>query len=85
MHACAAQHFLQRFPPGADRFAGVETIRASNGSPALTDAIAFIECKVISRMETPDHWITYAGVTNGDVTDVDAKTAVHRRKVANYY
>ena len=41
--------------------------------------------QVKSRMETADHWITYAEVTNGDVTDVDAKTAVHRRKVANYY
>ena len=38
-----------------------------------------------SRMETGDHWITYASVTNGDVLAADAKTAVHRRKVANYY
>ena len=81
-----AQHFLQRFPPGADRFAGVGTFRApSNGAPALSDAIAYIECKVVSRMETGDHWITYASVINGDVLAADAKTAVHRRKVANYY
>ena len=36
-------------------------------------------------METPDHWITYAEVVSGDVGSPDAKTAVHRRKVANYY
>ncbi len=79
------QHFLQRFPPGADRFAGVDSFEAANGSPALSDAIAYIECQVKSRMETADHWITYAEVTNGDVTNPDSKTAVHRRKVANYY
>ncbi|CAL8463908.1 g3443 [Coccomyxa elongata] len=79
------KHFLQRFPPGADRFAGVESFEAANGSPALSDAIAYIECTVKSRMETADHWITYAEVTNGDVTNPDSKTAVHRRKVANYY
>lgn len=81
----AVQHFLQRFPPGADRFAGVDTIEAANGSPVLSDAIAYIECTVKSRMETADHWITYAEVTNGDINNPDSKTAVHRRKVATYY
>ena len=81
----SVQHFLQRFPPGADRFAGVDTFEANNGAPALSEAIAYIECKVKSRMETNDHWITYAEVTSGGLTDADAKTAVHRRKVANYY
>jgi flavin reductase (DIM6/NTAB) family NADH-FMN oxidoreductase RutF len=79
------QHFLQRFPPGADRFSGVGTFQAANGVPALSDAIAYIECKVKSRLETADHWITYAEVTAGDVINLDSKTAVHRRKVANYY
>ena len=85
MRACAVQHFLQRFPPGADRFGGVDHFEANNGSPALSEAIAYIECTVKSRMETNDHWITYAEVTSGGLTDADAKTAVHRRKVANYY
>ena len=41
--------------------------------------------KVKSRLETPDHWITYCEATEGNVTNPDVKTAVHRRKVANYY
>ncbi len=89
MHALTppwpAQHFLQRFPPGADRFAGVDTFAAGNGSPALASAVAHLECTVAARLETPDHWVTYAHVTSGAVADVDRKTAVHRRKVANYY
>jgi len=36
-------------------------------------------------METADHWLTYAEVTDGAVVNGDKKTAIHRRKVANYY
>lgn len=79
------KHFLQRFPPGADRFEGISTETASNGAPALSDAIAFLECRVQSRMEVSDHWIVYAEVTKGNLADADKKTAVHRRKMANYY
>ena len=33
----------------------METITASNGSPALADAIAFIECKVSSGLSFQRH------------------------------
>jgi len=79
------KHFLKRFSAGADRFEGVEWFPAQNKCPVLKDAIAYMECKVVSRMETADHWITYAQVTNGEVMDADERTAVHRRKVGNYY
>jgi flavin reductase (DIM6/NTAB) family NADH-FMN oxidoreductase RutF len=84
-YAQPMKHFLRRFAPGEDRFAGVETFAAANGCPALRQAIAFAECKVVSRLETADHWITYAEVTGGDVLNAETKTAVHRRLVANYY
>ncbi|HEY9608923.1 diflavin flavoprotein [Allocoleopsis sp.] len=79
------KHFLKRFLPGADRFAGVKTQTAENGSPILTDALAYMECHVVSRMELTDHWIVYATVDNGRVSKPDALTAVHHRKVGNYY
>ncbi|HEY9670565.1 MAG TPA: diflavin flavoprotein [Waterburya sp.] len=79
------KHFLKRFPPGADRFAGVKTQAAENGSPILTDALAYMDCHVISRMELTDHWIVYATVDVGRVSKADALTAVHHRKVGNYY
>jgi len=79
------KHFLKRFPPGADRFAGVETQTATNGSPILTEALAYLECEVESRMECSDHWIVYSKVTNGRISNPDALTAVHHRKVGNYY
>lgn len=79
------RHFLRRFAPGDDRFAGVETFVAANGCPALAAAIAYAECRVVSRLETPDHWVTYAEVTGGDVLKAEERTAVHRRLVGNYY
>ncbi|HCV30675.1 MAG TPA: diflavin flavoprotein A [Microcoleaceae bacterium UBA9251] len=79
------KHFLKRFQPGADRFAGVKTQPASNGSPILTDSLAYMECEVVSRMELSDHHIVYATVDNGRVSNPDALPAVHHRKVGNHY
>jgi flavorubredoxin/flavin reductase (DIM6/NTAB) family NADH-FMN oxidoreductase RutF len=79
------KHFLQRFPPGADRFADVKTYAATNGSPILADALAYMECEVKSRMECGDHWTIYCTVDVGRVSKTDALTAVHHRKVGNHY
>ena len=79
------KHFLKRFKPGADRFAGVNRQTAANGSPILTDALAYLECKVESRMECSDHWIVYSQITSGRVSNPDGITAVHHRKVGNHY
>ncbi|MCE2670895.1 MULTISPECIES: diflavin flavoprotein [unclassified Microcystis] len=79
------KHFLKRFGPGEDRFAGVDTRTANNGSPILADAHAYLECEVVSRMECADHWIVYNKVADGRVSKPDSLTAVHHRKVGNYY
>jgi flavorubredoxin/flavin reductase (DIM6/NTAB) family NADH-FMN oxidoreductase RutF len=79
------KHFLKRFAPGADRFEGVKTYPAENGSPILGDALAYLECKVLTRMEGTDHWIVYSEVEVGRVSNVDGLTAVHHRKVGNHY
>jgi flavorubredoxin/flavin reductase (DIM6/NTAB) family NADH-FMN oxidoreductase RutF len=84
-HLPLMKHFLKRFPPGADRFAGIRTRPATNGSPLLADALAYVECEVTSRMEVSDHWIVYCTVKDGKVSDPDGVTAVHHRKVGNYY
>lgn len=79
------KHFLKRFPPGANRFAGIDTQTAENNSPILTDALAYVECEVVSRMECSDHWIVYSKVNTGRVSNPDGLTAIHHRKVGNYY
>ncbi|MBW4461422.1 MAG: diflavin flavoprotein [Nodosilinea sp. WJT8-NPBG4] len=84
-HLGLMKHFLKRFAPGADRFAGVRTRPANNGSPLLADALAYVECEVTSRMEVSDHWIVYCTVHDGKVSDPDGQTAIHHRKIGNYY
>jgi flavorubredoxin/flavin reductase (DIM6/NTAB) family NADH-FMN oxidoreductase RutF len=84
-HLSLMKHFLKRFPPGADRFAGIPTQSAKNQSPILTDALAYLECEVVSRMECSDHWLVYSQVSEGKVSDLNAMTAVHHRKIGNYY
>jgi flavorubredoxin/flavin reductase (DIM6/NTAB) family NADH-FMN oxidoreductase RutF len=79
------KHFLKRFAPGADRFAGIKTYPATNESPILADALAYLECEVVSRMECSDHWIVYSSVDVGRVSKPDSVTAVHHRKVGNHY
>lgn len=85
-HQELLRHFLKRFPPGADRFAGVNVLEgAASGGPVLADALAFLGCRVVQRLEGPDHWIIYAEVEEGNVSDTEATTAVHHRKVGNHY
>jgi flavorubredoxin/flavin reductase (DIM6/NTAB) family NADH-FMN oxidoreductase RutF len=85
-HQPLLRHFLKRFPPGADRFAGVATLDGvAAGGPVLGDALAFLGCRVAQRLEGPDHWIIYAEVEQGNVSDTEASTAIHHRKVGNHY
>jgi flavorubredoxin/flavin reductase (DIM6/NTAB) family NADH-FMN oxidoreductase RutF len=79
------KHFLKRFAPGANRFEGVRTQPAENGAPILVDALSYMECEVVSRMDSGDHWIVYSSVYAGRVSKPEALTAVHHRKVGNHY
>ncbi|MDS3860387.1 diflavin flavoprotein [Thermosynechococcaceae cyanobacterium BACA0444] len=79
------RHFLKRFPPGADRFATIKTYPANNGSPILADALAYVECTVVNRLDCHDHWLVYSTIETGRVSKPDALTAVHHRKVGNHY
>ena len=79
------KHFLKRFPPGADRFEGIKTVPANNGSPIIAESLAYIECEVTSRLECSDHWIVYSTVQTGRVAKLDVLTAVHHRQVGNHY
>lgn len=79
------KHFLKRFPPGADRFADVETYGAANGSPILAPALAYMECTVTRRLDCGDHWVVYGTVQTGRVAKPDGLAAVHHRKVGNHY
>ena len=80
------KQFLKRFPPGANRFEGIGVLEdVAQGGPVLIDALAFLGCIVKQRLETSDHWIIYAIVEEGNVADMERKTAVHHRRVGSNY
>ena len=84
-HIGLMKHFLKPFAPGEDRFEGVTTEEAENGSPILSDALAYVECEVANRMECGDHWLIYAVAEQGKVLQPDGVTAVHHRKSGTHY
>ena len=51
----------------------------------MRSACAYLECKIVSRMDASDHWVGYAEVVGGDVASPSASAAVHHRKVGTYY
>ncbi|MFM7550529.1 MAG: diflavin flavoprotein [Cyanobacteriota bacterium] len=79
------KRFLQPFPPGADRFAGLELETSPQGQPILPEALAWLEATVRQRMECGDHWLIYAQVSHGGLLDPTGTTAVHQRRSGARY
>ncbi len=84
-HIPLMKHFLKPFGPGEDRFVGIETKSAQNGLPILKEALAYLECRVQSRMDCGDHWLVYCAAEAGNVFTPSAKTAVHYRTSGTHY
>ncbi|MEC4819515.1 MAG: diflavin flavoprotein [Scytonema sp. PMC 1069.18] len=84
-HIGLMKHFLKPFGPGQNRFDNIATEETENGSPILSDALAYLNCSVNSRMECGDHWLIYATVNDGQLLDNDGVTAVHHRKTGSHY
>jgi flavin reductase (DIM6/NTAB) family NADH-FMN oxidoreductase RutF len=79
------KQFLQPFPPGADRFAGMELEESPAGQPLLPEALAWLEATVTQRMECGDHWLLYAQAESGGLLDPGGTTAVHQRRSGASY
>jgi flavorubredoxin/flavin reductase (DIM6/NTAB) family NADH-FMN oxidoreductase RutF len=84
-HIPAMKQFLKPFAPGENRFAGINTETATNGSPILSDSLAYLECSIENRMECGDHWLLYATVETGKVLNPNGVTAIHHRKSGTHY
>jgi flavorubredoxin/flavin reductase (DIM6/NTAB) family NADH-FMN oxidoreductase RutF len=84
-HIPLMKHFLKPFAPGEHRFADLETQEATNGCPILSDALAYIECRIDNRMECGDHWLLYAVAQQGQLLQSEGVTAIHHRKSGNHY
>lgn len=84
-HIGLMKQFLKQFEPGEDRFLGVTMEEAANGCPILTDALAYLECRIVNKMECGDHWLVYATAQKGKLLQSEGVTAVHHRKSGTHY
>jgi flavorubredoxin/flavin reductase (DIM6/NTAB) family NADH-FMN oxidoreductase RutF len=78
------RHFSSQQSSSAP-FAHVAARLADNGSPILTDALAYLECTVQQHMPAGDHQLIYAKVEAGQLLAEDGVTAVQHRKSGSQY
>ncbi|KJU84237.1 flavin reductase domain-containing protein FMN-binding protein, partial [Candidatus Magnetobacterium bavaricum] len=50
-----AKHYGFKSGRDADKFANVGYFNAPNGSPVLNNAMAYVECKMVSIFKAGDH------------------------------
>lgn len=72
-------HFARGFDPGVPAFEGVATATDGGGVPYLTDALAWLSCKVVGEADWTDHVLFAGEVAAGGRRD-DAAPMVHLRK-----
>jgi len=76
------RYFTSRYTPGDNPFSELATQTANNGCMILTEALAYLECTVESRIQSGDRWLIYALVNQGQVLEATGVTAIEHRKSA---
>jgi flavin reductase (DIM6/NTAB) family NADH-FMN oxidoreductase RutF len=77
-------HFGRGFALDQPAFEGLEVERGPEGGPVLTDALAFLECRVVSRCTAGDHDLLIAEVARGRMLS-EGQPMVHVRKSGAHY
>lgn len=75
------KHFQKTCVAGEDRFQDVELITPDSGQIILKEALAYLICRVNSRIECGDHWVIYGIVEEGEVLQKQGQTAVLQRQI----
>jgi flavin reductase (DIM6/NTAB) family NADH-FMN oxidoreductase RutF len=77
-------HFGKGFALGEPAFNGLDVDRTSAGSPVLTEALAFLDCRVSGRCHVGDHELVIGRVVGGRV-QAEGRPMVHVRKNGSHY
>lgn len=65
-------------------FSEIPTKTAENGCLVLSEALAYLECRVEEIMACGDRWLIYAIVEKGELLETDGVSAIEHRKSAGY-
>lgn len=79
-HARFVSHFGKGFSLNEPAFTGLAVERDTEQAPVLTDALAYLRCRVVARHSVGDHDLLIADVTGGRMLIADGKPMVHVRK-----
>ncbi len=77
-------HFGRGFGIDEPAFEGLEVERPDGAAPVLKDALAYLDCRVVSRNAVGDHELFIGRVTAG-ATHGDGKPMIHVRKSGLHY
>ena len=77
-------HFGKGFDPGQPAFEGLEVDLGAAAAPVLSEALAFLECRVVSRLVAGDHDLFIAEVLAGQLLG-EGHPMVHVRKSGFHY
>ncbi|MBI1916438.1 MAG: flavin reductase [Planctomycetes bacterium] len=77
-------HFGRGFAPGEAAFNELEVERSESNTAVLSDALAFLECRVQSSVSAGDHDLCIARVVGGRVLN-EGHSMVHIRKSGLHY
>lgn len=74
------KHFAAGFEPGQPAFEGVETALDDAGVPYLTDALAWMSCKVVGESSGWTDHVLFCGAVEAGSRRDDAPPMVHVRR-----
>ena len=77
-------HFGRGFGLDEPAFDGLEVERLDGAAPVLKDALAYLDCRVVSRYLAGDHELFIGRVVAG-ATHGDGKPIIHVRKSGLHY
>jgi flavin reductase (DIM6/NTAB) family NADH-FMN oxidoreductase RutF len=77
-------HFGKGFAPGESAFADLSVTRPERGGPVLDEALAYLECRVVSRCSSGDHVLIVAECVGGRLQG-EGHPMTHVRKSGFHY
>ncbi len=77
-------HFGRGFALDQEAFAGLEVRRDPPRGPVLTEALAYLHCRVVGRCSAGDHELLIGRVEAGELLD-EGQPMVHVRKNGLHY
>jgi flavin reductase (DIM6/NTAB) family NADH-FMN oxidoreductase RutF len=77
-------HFGRGFALPEPAFAGLAVERSEEGAPVLSEALAYLECRVAGRLNAGDHDLLIGRVVGGAMLS-EGQPMIHVRKNGSHY